>query len=116
MRPATPNVIEHTGATPVFCDVRDDYLNLGPELLPGLLTERTKAILPVHLAGQPCDLDPIRPLDPSLPIVIISGYSSDDVAVRLAHLGVDRFVQKPFSPGGLGEAVGAVLRTGVVQP
>jgi dTDP-4-amino-4,6-dideoxygalactose transaminase len=65
--PATANVIEHTGATPVFCDVRDDDLNLDPELLPGLLTERTKAILPVHLAGQPCDLDPICAL--GLPVV-----------------------------------------------
>jgi dTDP-4-amino-4,6-dideoxygalactose transaminase len=58
--PATANVIEHTGATPVFCDVRDDDLNLDTSLLPGLITERTKAILPVHLAGQPCDLDPIH--------------------------------------------------------
>ena len=65
--PATANVIEHTGATPVFCDVRDDDLNLDPELLPGLLTERTRAILPVHLAGQPCDLDPLGAL--GLPVV-----------------------------------------------
>jgi len=65
--PATANVIEHTGATPVFCDVRDDDLNLDPALVPGLVTERTKAILPVHLAGQPCDLDPIHAL--GLPVV-----------------------------------------------
>jgi dTDP-4-amino-4,6-dideoxygalactose transaminase len=65
--PATANAIEHTGATPVFCDVRDDDLNLDPELVPALVTERTKAILPVHLAGQPCDLDPIHAL--GLPVV-----------------------------------------------
>jgi dTDP-4-amino-4,6-dideoxygalactose transaminase len=58
--PATANVIEHAGATPVFCDVREDDLNLDPARLPSLLTERTKAILPVHLAGQPCDLDAIH--------------------------------------------------------
>jgi dTDP-4-amino-4,6-dideoxygalactose transaminase len=58
--PATANVIEHTGATPVFCDVRPDDLNLDASLLPGLIGERTKAILPVHLAGQPCDLDAIH--------------------------------------------------------
>jgi dTDP-4-amino-4,6-dideoxygalactose transaminase len=58
--PATANVIEHTGATPVFCDVREDDLNLDTSLLPSLLTGRTKAILPVHLAGQPCDLDAIH--------------------------------------------------------
>ena len=65
--PATANVIEHAGATPVFCDVRHDDLNLDPSLLPALVTERTKAILPVHLAGQPCDLDPIHAL--GVPVV-----------------------------------------------
>ena len=65
--PATANVIEHTGATPVFCDVRPDDLNLDATLLPPLVTERTKAILPVHLAGQPCDLDAIHAL--GLPVV-----------------------------------------------
>jgi dTDP-4-amino-4,6-dideoxygalactose transaminase len=65
--PATANVIEHTGATPVFCDVREDDLNLDATILPSLVTERTKVILPVHLAGQPCDLDPIHAL--GLPVV-----------------------------------------------
>jgi dTDP-4-amino-4,6-dideoxygalactose transaminase len=65
--PATANVIEHCGATPVFCDVRDGDLNLDPSLLPDMVGERTKAILPVHLAGQPCDLEPIHAL--GLPVV-----------------------------------------------
>ena len=65
--PATANVIEHCGATPVFCDVREDDLNLDPALLPSLVNARTKAILPVHLAGQPCDLDPIHAL--GIPVV-----------------------------------------------
>jgi dTDP-4-amino-4,6-dideoxygalactose transaminase len=65
--PATANVIEHCGATPVFCDVRESDLNLDPSLLPDVVTERTKAILPVHLAGQPCDLDPIHAL--GVPVV-----------------------------------------------
>ena len=65
--PATANVIEHTGATPVFCDVREDDLNLDAALLPDMVTERTKAILPVHLAGQPCDLDSIHAL--GIPVV-----------------------------------------------
>jgi len=65
--PATANVIEHAGATPVFCDVREDDLDLDASLLPALVTERTKAILPVHLAGQPCDLDAIHAL--GLPVV-----------------------------------------------
>jgi dTDP-4-amino-4,6-dideoxygalactose transaminase len=54
--PATANVIVHCGATPVFVDVRASDLNIDPELAAAAVTERTKAVLPVHLAGQPCDL------------------------------------------------------------
>jgi dTDP-4-amino-4,6-dideoxygalactose transaminase len=62
--PATANVIVHAGATPVFADVRDSDLNVDPDRVAELVTERTKAILPVHLAGQPCDLDPLWALGP----------------------------------------------------
>jgi dTDP-4-amino-4,6-dideoxygalactose transaminase len=65
--PATANVVVHAGATPVFVDVRDDDLNIDPALVAEAVTERTKAILPVDLAGQPCDLDPLLAL--GLPIV-----------------------------------------------
>jgi dTDP-4-amino-4,6-dideoxygalactose transaminase len=65
--PATANVIVHTGATPVFADVRDSDLNLDPALVEPLVNERTKAIMPVHLAGQACDLDPLWAL--GLPLV-----------------------------------------------
>src|SRR5213080_5150446 len=51
--PATANVIVHAGATPVFVDVRDDDLNIDPARVTEAVTERTKAILPVDLAGQP---------------------------------------------------------------
>jgi dTDP-4-amino-4,6-dideoxygalactose transaminase len=65
--PATANVIVHAGATPVFVDVRDNDLNIDPELAAAAVTERTKAILPVDLAGQPADLDPL--LELGLPVV-----------------------------------------------
>jgi dTDP-4-amino-4,6-dideoxygalactose transaminase len=57
--PATANVIVHCGATPVFADVRDSDLNIDPARVADAITERTKAIVPVHLAGQPCDLEPL---------------------------------------------------------
>jgi len=57
--PATANVIVHTGATPVFADVRAADLNIDPEHVAALVGARTRAILPVHLAGQPADLDPL---------------------------------------------------------
>ncbi|MDH4346436.1 MAG: DegT/DnrJ/EryC1/StrS aminotransferase family protein, partial [Thermoleophilia bacterium] len=62
--PATANVIEHCGATPVFCDVRESDLTIDPDLVPALVGERTKAILPVDLAGQPADLDALLALGP----------------------------------------------------
>ena len=57
--PATANVIVHAGATPVFADVRESDLNIDPDHVARLVTERTKAIVPVDLAGQPADLDPL---------------------------------------------------------
>ena len=65
--PATANVVVHTGATPVFADVRESDLNIDPDAVARLVTPRTKAILPVHLAGAPADLDPLWAL--GLPVV-----------------------------------------------
>jgi dTDP-4-amino-4,6-dideoxygalactose transaminase len=65
--PATANVIVHAGAKPVFVDVLESDLNIDPALAAAAVTERTKAILPVDLAGQPCDLDPLLAL--GLPVV-----------------------------------------------
>jgi dTDP-4-amino-4,6-dideoxygalactose transaminase/nucleoside-diphosphate-sugar epimerase len=58
--PATANVIEHVGAKPVFVDVERDTLNMDPALLEEKITDRTRAILPVHMAGQPVTLDRIQ--------------------------------------------------------
>ena len=56
---STANVIVHRGATPVFVDVEPDTLNLDPALLESAMTPRTRAIIPVDFAGQPCELDEI---------------------------------------------------------
>jgi dTDP-4-amino-4,6-dideoxygalactose transaminase len=73
--PATANVVVHTGATPVFVDVRPDDLNIDPELAAAAVTERTKAILPVDLAGQPCDLEPLLAL--GLPVVEDAAHATE---------------------------------------
>jgi len=73
--PATANVVVHTGATPVFVDVRPDDLNIDPELAAAAVTDRTKAILPVDLAGQPCDLDPLLAL--GLPVVEDAAHATE---------------------------------------
>ena len=82
--PATANVIVHAGARPVFVDVRDADLNIDPGLVEEAVTERTKAILPVHLAGQPCDLDPIWAL--GLPVVEDAAHAAES-AYRGRKLG-----------------------------
>ncbi len=56
---ACANVIEHLGAVPRFVDVEPDTLNLDPHAVEATVTSRTRAILPVHYAGHPADLDPI---------------------------------------------------------
>ncbi|MBI5949589.1 MAG: DegT/DnrJ/EryC1/StrS family aminotransferase [Chloroflexi bacterium] len=56
---ATANVIVHTGATPVFADIREWDANIDPEMVERAVTPRTKAIIPVHFAGEPCQMDAI---------------------------------------------------------
>jgi len=73
--PATANVIVHTGATPVFVDVREGDLNIDPSLAAQAVTERTKALLPVDLAGQPADLDPL--LELGIPIVEDAAHAAE---------------------------------------
>lgn len=56
---ATIFAISYVGATPVFVDVDPVTLNMDPALLEAAITERTKAIMPVHLYGHPVDMDPV---------------------------------------------------------
>ena len=56
---ATVEAISLCGATPVFVDVDEKSFTLDPALLEAAITPRTKAIIPVHLYGQTCDMDPI---------------------------------------------------------
>jgi dTDP-4-amino-4,6-dideoxygalactose transaminase len=82
--PATANVIVHTGAVPVFADVREGDLNVDPARVAELVTERTKVILPVHLAGQPCDLDPLWEL--GIPVIEDAAHAFES-AYRGRKLG-----------------------------
>jgi dTDP-4-amino-4,6-dideoxygalactose transaminase len=59
---ATVNVIEHVGATPVLVDIEPDTLNIRPAAIEAAITDRTKAIIAVHYAGHPADLDAIAEL------------------------------------------------------
>ena len=56
---ATVNAIIHSGATPVLADVDPVTMNINPADIERKITPKTKAILPVHFAGRPCDMDAI---------------------------------------------------------
>jgi len=57
---ATTHAISWNGLTPVFCDIREDTLNLDERKLESLITPRTSAILPVHVYGTPCATEKIQ--------------------------------------------------------
>ncbi|MDR3587458.1 MAG: DegT/DnrJ/EryC1/StrS family aminotransferase [Desulfosporosinus sp.] len=59
---ASANVIIHTGATPIFADIDPVTMNIDVNEIRKKITPRTKAIIPVHMAGHPCELDEIMDL------------------------------------------------------
>lgn len=77
---STANAFVLRGAKPVFVDIRPDTLNLDERLLAGALTERTKAVVPVHYAGIACDMDPILEFSRKHNLIVIEdaaqGYLS----------------------------------------
>ena len=62
---ATANVVELVGAKPVFIDCDPDTLLITPALIKAAITEKTKAIIPVHMYGQMCDIKAIKEIIPS---------------------------------------------------
>ncbi len=54
---ATVNAIIHAGATPILADIEPQTMNIDPAEVEARITPRTKAILPVHFAGRPCNMD-----------------------------------------------------------
>ncbi len=56
---ATASSILRVGAKPVFCDIEEDSMNMDPEKIKAKITRHTRAILPVHIFGEPCRMDKI---------------------------------------------------------
>lgn len=90
---ATANAIIHAGATPVFVDVEPDTGNIDSGLIEAAVTERTKAILPVHLYGQMCDMKRIGEIAGKHHLAIIEDAAH---ALEAERDGV--------RPGGLSDA------------
>ncbi len=68
---ATSNAILHAGAKPVFVDAEEETGNLNAELIKPAITEKTKAIIPVHLYGQMCDMKRIKDIAKKYNLYII---------------------------------------------
>ena len=68
---ASVNVILYVGAQPVFVDVEEDTFNINPALIEAAITPKTRAILPVHLYGYPCNMEAITRIAEKHGLVII---------------------------------------------
>ena len=69
--PATAEIVCYFGAKPVIVDVEEDTLNISLKEIEKAITPRTKAIIPVHYAGQPCDMDEIHEIAKSNNLKVI---------------------------------------------
>jgi dTDP-4-amino-4,6-dideoxygalactose transaminase len=107
--------ISLVGATPVAVDVEADTYNMDPASAAAAITPRTRAIMPVHTAGHPADLDPILDLARRQDLLVIEdacqaiGARYNGRAVgTLGQMGCYSFVQnKAMTCGGEGGAVGS---------
>jgi dTDP-4-amino-4,6-dideoxygalactose transaminase len=88
---ATVAAIEYAGATPVLVDVERDYWTMDPAAFEAAITPRTKAVIPVHLYGQPADMDPILDIARRHGIVVIEdacqAHGSDYKGRRCGSIG-----------------------------
>jgi len=110
---ASATCVVSVGATPVFADVDRDTQNLSAATIAPVLTPRTRAVIPVHLAGMPCDMDPIMELAGSRALAVIEDcaqahgarYRGRNVGA-IGDIGAWSFCQdKIMTLGGEGGAV-----------
>ena len=92
---ATWLAVSHTGATPIPVEPKEQTYNIDPEKIEAAITPRTKAIIPVHLYGQPAEMDAINPIAAEYGLKVL-----EDAAQ--AHGALD----KGRRTGSLGEAAG----------
>lgn len=110
---ASASCVVTAGATPVFADVDRDSQNITAESIAAVLTPRTRAVICVHLAGMPCDMDPIMALAEAHGLKVIEDcaqahgarYKGRSVG-SIGHVGAWSFCQdKIMSTGGEGGMV-----------
>ena len=110
---ASISSVVNAGATPVFADVDEETGNITPESIAAVLTDKTKAIVCVHLAGWPCDMDGIMALAEQHNLYVIEDcaqahgarYKGRSVG-SIGHIGAWSFCQdKVMTTGGEGGMV-----------
>lgn len=110
---ASASTVVTAGAVPVFADVDPDTQNITAETISSVLTPRTKAIIPVHLGGMPCDMDPIMGLAGAKGLFVIEDCAQAHGATykgrsvgTIGHVGAWSFCQdKIMTTGGEGGMV-----------
>jgi dTDP-4-amino-4,6-dideoxygalactose transaminase len=110
---ASISCVVNAGATPVFADVDRDSGNISAATIAGCITERTRAIIPVHLAGWPCDMDEIMAIARERGVVVIEDCAQAHGAAigarsvgSIGHVGAWSFCQdKIMTTGGEGGMV-----------
>jgi perosamine synthetase len=85
---ASANAILFTGARPVFVDIDEESYNMDPALLEEKITSRTRAIMPVHLYGNPCDMETIMDLARKHSLVVVEdACQAHGAAIRGKRVG-----------------------------
>jgi UDP-4-amino-4-deoxy-L-arabinose-oxoglutarate aminotransferase len=94
---STVNQIVMAGATPVFADVDYDTLLVRPEEIERLITKRTKAVIPVHFAGAPADMDPIEEAAGRVPVIEDAAHAIG-TRYKGRHIGYRNLAVFSFHP------------------
>ena len=68
---ASANCVLYCGGRPVFADIKPDTYNIDPEDIEKKITDKTKAIIPVHYTGQPCEMDRIHAIAERYNLIVI---------------------------------------------
>jgi dTDP-4-amino-4,6-dideoxygalactose transaminase len=110
---ASVSCVVNAGATPIFADVDSNSGNISADTISRVITSKTKAIIPVHLGGYPCDMDPIMDLASQNNLKVIEDcaqahgarYKGRSVG-SIGHIGAWSFCQdKIMTTGGEGGMV-----------
>jgi len=88
--PAAPNSISWCGISPVFCDIEEDTCNIDINKIESLITDKTTAILPVHVFGNPCNIDTIQSIARKYSLRVLYD-ASHTFGVKINDIGIGTF-------------------------